>query len=241
MSMPYREIPPPAALADVIDCYWVIEGGLPSDSRILPDGCADIIFDVTGAGGDVLVGAMTTAVVVSEFAPSALGVRFLPGGAHRVIGIPLSEITDASVALVDAAARLALAVRDAPDAAARIAAVNAFVAARCVADAHARAVGAAWRLIERQPVGTVRDLSARIGVGERTLQRSFLQHSGLTPKQAMRVARLRRAIGGMRAFPDRDLGRIALEAGYYDQPHFCHEFNRMTGLAPEDWRDADMP
>jgi len=76
--------------------------------------------------------------------------------------------------------------------------------------------------------------------GERRLQRIFREHVGLTPKEAARVARLRAALDVMRAGPTLPLGRVALRAGYYDQPHFNREFARLAGVAPGAWRVASV-
>jgi hypothetical protein len=41
----YREIAPAPMFADTIECFWTNhQTGLADAQRVLPDGCADIIF-----------------------------------------------------------------------------------------------------------------------------------------------------------------------------------------------------
>jgi len=82
----------------------------------------------------------------------------------------------------------------------------------------------------------MRALAAELGVGERRLLRLFHERVGLSPKQAARVARFRTAVALLLRYPERPLGRIALDGGYYDQPHFNGEFSRLAGVSPERWR-----
>jgi AraC-like DNA-binding protein len=53
---------------------------------------------------------------------------------------------------------------------------------------------------------------------------------GATPKQLASILRFRRAVALHR--PRTSLGELALEAGYYDQAHFTHEFRSITRSSP---------
>jgi hypothetical protein len=52
-ALSYREYPPPADLARWIACFWQIDGAVGESSgfshRVLPDGCADLLFDLQAA------------------------------------------------------------------------------------------------------------------------------------------------------------------------------------------------
>jgi len=58
----YRELAPPPHLARAVECIWTArQDGPASLHRVLPDGCADILF--TQSSGQVtleVVGPMTT-------------------------------------------------------------------------------------------------------------------------------------------------------------------------------------
>src|SRR5947207_2403835 len=95
-----REFAPPACLAPWVEAIWARDA-FTSDAavtqRVLPDGCADLVF---ADGAALAVGTMTTSLVLTETrAPAMLGVRFRPGRA--LLGLPLSEITDRRVPLAE--------------------------------------------------------------------------------------------------------------------------------------------
>src|SRR6266511_4413825 len=77
-----REFAPSARLAPWVEVFWTRDA-FTSDAavtqRVLPDGCADIVFADAAA---VAVGTMTSPLVLTETrAPALLGVRFRPGRA----------------------------------------------------------------------------------------------------------------------------------------------------------------
>src|SRR3954469_10549489 len=75
-GMGYRELPPPESLASHVCCLWGSDG---PGRRVLPDGCADIVW----TGSQLLVaGPATRAVVPSVVSKEVkLGVRFRVGAA----------------------------------------------------------------------------------------------------------------------------------------------------------------
>src|SRR4051812_33562000 len=100
--MPYREAQPSSALATWIDSYWTRSGESAHQTRVLPDGCADVIFEVA-AGTGFVVGTMTAPLIApNEPAAELFGIRFRPGRASLGIGVPLAEVTDTRAALRDA-------------------------------------------------------------------------------------------------------------------------------------------
>src|SRR4051795_11315237 len=99
----YREYPASAALAPWVACYWTRAAfafNEPYVQRVLPDGCADVIFDLQAAA--FAVGTMTTTLLLREHtAPELLGVRFRPGRAYPFFRMPLAEATDQRVDLLE--------------------------------------------------------------------------------------------------------------------------------------------
>src|SRR3954454_22710630 len=95
-GMGYRELPPPGSLASHVCCLWWSDG---PGRRVLPDGCADIVW----TGSQLLVaGPATRAVVPSVVSKEVkLGVRFRVGAAPLGLGLPSGELRDQSVGLGD--------------------------------------------------------------------------------------------------------------------------------------------
>ncbi|HEX6041071.1 helix-turn-helix domain-containing protein [Longimicrobium sp.] len=250
----YREHAPPAVLAPFVDCIWTLRSEAPLDapvrSRVLPDGCVDIILDFgeqpasATAGArprSSLVGAMTRALTVDQAGRvDMLAVRFRPGGASAFLRVPLGEVTDHAVdvdALGERWGAPAARIHAADSARERRALLEQELLDRLGKAENVDGTAArAWSRLEQTAGGlTVRQMAGEMGLGERRLQRLFHDRVGLSPKEAARVARFRTAIAHMRRTPNRPLGRIALDAGYYDQPHFNREFARMAGVSPAAW------
>lgn len=258
----YAEYPPSPPLAAWVECFWSITAvdAPATTSRVLPDGCADVIVDLAtgdGAGAPFVVGAMRRATVVPISGRVDLfGVRFQPGGAFPFLDIALDELTDRTVAL-DAlwggvADALADALADVP-ASERVARVEALLLRGMrsrrwsAARREVELVASAVALVRRARGGVgVRETAAALGVGERRLERAFDRCVGLSPKFLARVLRFRAAtveiarrgsrwtgVGG--APPSLSWSALAHASGYADQPHFNREFRALAGLTPAQW------
>jgi AraC-like DNA-binding protein len=243
----YQELLPAPALDPFVRCYWQLQGGTPVGGvvrRILPDGCADVIFELGErsrfSGGSHprarWVGTMTRAVVLeSHGVVDTFGVRFAPGGLWALSRMPLYPLTDHHVALVDAdPLRLAWLVEP-------LATAPSFVGRKRLVDTaltRALAFGVSLptvaRLIakiqEATDIPTVVRLEELSGYTARTLERRFPEALGVTPKQYLRFLRFERARRLLRS--GMSGAEVAAEAGYADQAHLSHEFRRLAGISP---------
>jgi len=252
----YREQAPPPALAPHVECFWSrTADAAQTDSarshRVIPDGCMDIVLSFAGPSpgadgratpvGALAVGAMTRAAVFTDSpGTSYLGVRFRPGVAGALFGVPASEMTDKDVGLAEVwpgtnALRDALAA--APDEASRVRTLSAVVARRLLRAARAPRVvsAAADRIASARGDVSIGALARDLGVTRQYLARSFAEHVGLSPKTLARVVRARSVVQAARRGITVDWTTLALEAGYYDQSHLIAELKELTGLAPTAW------
>ncbi|MBI3406511.1 MAG: hypothetical protein HY046_13745, partial [Acidobacteria bacterium] len=112
----YREIQPAAALADHIECYWLLQSNgsaanLPPQ-RILPDGCVEMILNFADPFAErcangfarqplhFVVGQMDEAKeIVPTGRVNLMGIRFHPAGARKLLGIPMQELSGRVVPL----------------------------------------------------------------------------------------------------------------------------------------------
>lgn len=256
----YREHVPPPHLRSLVECFWTSrsEGPLAGvrHHRVLPDNCADFIFDLgdpdvssapapapcraplpAGGARSYVVGTMRTALVVGRLGRvEVLGVRFLPGAAASVTGVPAHEITDATVpldalfpdapALADQLAEATPA--DRPELIAE--AVTAWAGARDrTPDARVR--HAIMRIQETGGTAPVEDVAEGVGLSTRQLERTFRRDVGISPKEAARVARLHRATTLIGSGPV-SLAGAAYRVGYHDQSHMTREFRDLAGVTP---------
>lgn len=71
-----------------------------------------------------------------------------------------------------------------------------------------------------------------LNMSERSLERKFRQHVGISPKLFSRINRFQEAFRLLKNNNYIKLSDIAFDAGYTDQSHFIREFREFTGLAP---------
>lgn len=69
-------------------------------------------------------------------------------------------------------------------------------------------------------------------LGVRQFQRRFRQATGLAPKEFQQRVRLYRILRSFLLSPSTRILDLALDQGFFDQPHFHHTFRQITGLSP---------
>jgi len=202
--------------------------------RVLPDGCADLLFGRdSGNSGLQVVGPMTR-YRDFKLAPEAvlIGVRFHPGMWSAELKTPGDQITDEMLPLdLLWGARAGEMQRqledvDTPEAAARVLDRN-LPETRSLTPAQ-RAIAA---MREQHGCCSVVELADQAGLSERQFRRVCLAETGLSPKFLARVLRFRHAMAQMNAHPCA-LAHLALDCGYYDQAHFINEFRELSGRTP---------
>jgi AraC-like DNA-binding protein len=239
MNPRYQEFAPSPRFAAHIECFWRNSSVEPIPSfRILPDGCADILFEQPGGRrgrGLIAVGTMTRAqsfdLPARQF---TFGVRFRPGMAARFLRVAGTEIVNGLIALDDAwgaarARRLFEQLAESASPRETIARFEASLGEPPALDPAERAI--AW-LAENRGQVPVEELADAASLSARQFRRICLERTGITPKRLARVLRFRQAAA--QASPARRAGwaQVALDCGYYDQAHLINEFREFSGLAP---------
>ncbi len=248
----YQEHPPCPALAPYLACLWtchVFPGATPVTHRVLPDNCIDILWHDTGDQARV-AGMMSSVIHVAVAQPvRTIAVRFKPAAAAHFFKQPLHQLADQHPDLADlwspAEARQfadALWTRPLSDAAA-LATVQRMLLERLalIPPTPNGLAEAAVAAIERAN-GNLRieTLAGSLGVSRQHLATKFRARVGLSAKLFARVCRFRAAGDRIRGLPTAQLDwvSLALDLGYYDQPHLIHEFRELTGSTPESFAMA---
>jgi AraC-like DNA-binding protein len=220
----YRELAPltgPAGRAGVLWCHVIVPGAPPS--RILPDGCADLIW--IADRGLHLAGPDTVAQVAELPAGAVvLGARLAPGAGGPALGRRLDGLRDAREPLPGV-------IEGDLAPAAALAALSRHVRALVAAAPPDRAVAEAARRLRADPRRRIPALAAELGYSERQLRRRCLAVTGHAPKTLQRVLRLQRTVAAMDR-GEHDLARLAADHGYADQAHLTGEFSELAGLPP---------
>jgi AraC-like DNA-binding protein len=240
----YLEKNPDLRLSGHVRCYWSLAGWAAPGAfwRVLPDGCADALFDVAAQAGGRWVGTMTRALEVSGQGRADLfGIRFAPGGLAAMAGASLQDLSDATADLgmlpLPALDGLRDALCDRATFDERCAAADAALL-RALPSALPVPLAPVLSWLDACPsLPDVPALAARLGTSGRTLERRFLEGLGVRPKQHLRYLRFERA---RRLLPRRDLrvADIAAALEYSDEAHLIHEFRRFAGETPGAFRRA---
>ena len=221
--MSFREVIPAADLRLWVDRFWIRSAAsLDTPVSILPDGCADIVLDLSGSPGRLsgafAVGPMTRPLVLRGPTPAMLGIRFRPGRAAAALRMSLAEIVDSRVPLtgwspIDDIEGLQETLR------------------RKLAPATVDSrVDAATDLILRRAGNvSIQTVAAHAGLTRQHLARLFELHVGLRPKLFARIVRFRHALRLGRRAPG---SHVAAALGYTDQSHLISEFREFAGTSP---------
>ena len=87
------------------------------------------------------------------------------------------------------------------------------------------------------PVG---DLCEAAGVSSTHMAQRFKEIIGITPKRLARTHRFTATVFSIDPAGPIDWAELASGAGYFDQPHFSHEFREFTGLTPTRYVDLRL-
>jgi AraC-like DNA-binding protein len=241
----YTERPPLASLAGLVSSVWIQQvapDAQPYTHRNIPNGGVELLCRV-GAVPRV-VGPLTRPLV-EVLIPGAtvVGMRFHPGAAPSVLGLPASALVDLSLAVDELWGSSGVALGELVDAAASpeeaLAVLQRQVAGR-LADATAPdpLVSEAVRQL-RWRTEDVGALTSSLYISERQLRRRCQAAVGVAPKVLHRMLRFQgflalaqQAIAQGKTPTDDGLALMAAEAGYADQPHLSRECLRLTGVSP---------
>lgn len=78
-------------------------------------------------------------------------------------------------------------------------------------------------------------LSKQLGVADRTIRNHFYDYVGCSPKEYLRVVKLKQIAFQMK-HSESSLTHIAYDNNYFDQAHFIHEVKGITGQSPNQLR-----
>lgn len=242
--MHYQEYDPHPELRTYIAAYWTATGTRQDghSSRILPDGCIDIILNL---GEDYaadnlvmkneqayLVGTMTRyKETAGQGQLYLLGIRFRPAAfVHFYRFASLHEVTDRTIEFDP---------QFPPDLYAGTTDVLS-----CLDHFFLRRLGPVRHAL--QPVIadiythggqiSVAELSQRHYTTVRQLERIFKAQTGLGPRQFINFVRYQAASQCIRThYPRKTLFDIALDCGYYDHAHLTNEVKKYSGLLPSEF------
>jgi len=255
-GMLFRKYTPAPPLDQFVELMWHSHGYTPAHSRdrMMPSGNSGLVLNLRenqcrvydrddparcrSSSGIVAVGPSTEYFIIDTTEQySAMGVEFRPGGALAILGSP-ADLHGLHVSLEDLwgrdAADLRIQVLEAATPEARFRALERGLVARlCFArQAHPAVRFALDRFHATPGADTIASVTDAIGLSSRRFVQLFRDQVGLNPKLYCRVRRFRRVLQAIGEGRPVEWPEIALDAGYFDQAHFIHDFRSFSGISP---------
>jgi len=248
----YTEFKPPENLRKYICCYWVapslidssiIDTELQYHENVIPDGCIDLLFGTDKYGNmcrSILVGTMSRGTVVNmEYNNiKTFGIRFYPGGLQAFISESASEFTD-RMELIDTIGQdvlieLAKQISKITDIYSKIIYCNQYFTSRIKNKIpwEDKFQNMLYHIYSSNGIILVKDIAQREVISEKQVTRIFNNRVGISAKVFIKTIRFQNALKIINTKKFVRIADVALEAGYYDQSHFIHDFYTFSSMKP---------
>ena len=257
--MLYQEYEIIETLKPFVKVIWSME----SDSRvldgppiyILPDTCAELVihfsdpYKTTFSDNSIsiqeqslVVAQMKSFMKIQSYGKTGMiAVRFSAQGAYHFIRTPMNEIANGETALrhlwKDVAPEIEEKMHFTKTTNQRSQIIQSYLQIQltrngCIDKAIEFCVNEVKRAKGQISVDA---LAEKVGVSNRQLVRRFDKCVGLSPKEFVRITKFTSSLNMMNHFKNKSLTEIAVDAGYYDQAHFNHDFREFSGMTPTDY------
>ncbi len=240
----YRQFKPSKELNHIIDTFWTFSNGDVNESfKILPDNCADLIFDLN-QNKSFLSGVMTN-YQIRELDKDAqlLGVRFKVENFGFLSRIPLKETKNLRIELSEILSKKSIhtlnRLNDSEGISYRIEYLENFVI-RSYQENFLKqdqlVLSVTQQIRRMKGIVNVTELAKSYHIGLRQLERRFKRYMGLTVKEFSSIVRFNHAKKLIATSKNKSLLDIAFDMSFFDHSHMTHKFNRISGENPNFFR-----
>lgn len=258
--MKYQQLSPPATLAGYVRYFWILTGDGHTDDiqtfAPLADGCPGIMYQapaaglLSGAGNSPLPALFLYGQTITPFFIhlqghcAMTGVCFYPHALPAIFGFDAGHLTGTCTdmdSLTHAwGFRLSEQLQHACTPGAQLSLLGACLEEGLHRHSHHADAGTGFALslmIRTQGDITLKHLHSELSISERSFERRFNRHVGVSPKMFTRICRFQAALLQLRNNHFRKLSDIAFDNGYADQSHFIRAFKEFTGHTPLSFRE----
>ncbi|MBS1602918.1 MAG: helix-turn-helix transcriptional regulator [Bacteroidetes bacterium] len=204
--------------------------------RILPLGTVEITVRLSDNGNDIFLNnsGVRSYFVVPKALKRIVGISLQPWGLYGLFRVSPTELAESKFPLQDILRPpfddLIHRVEDTMDARGIIAILQQSLV-RCGENRDHEIIRDAVCQIHRyQGQVQLPELFQRYCLSPRRLEQIFERSVGMSFKKYSRLKRFHFAVTQLTK--DSNLTALALNAGYYDQSHFIHEFGEFAGVSP---------
>lgn len=260
--MLYRLYMPNSFLSGFVKCYWSLEGEeLPgTQQRIFPDGCIELVFHYgnlfkkyypDGATAlqprSFIHGQLTRFIGIGGNGKVGMfSVRFQPHGLNPFTNIGTHEINDNNIQIADiwgaTGRELENCMLEAANNEQRVQIIEQFLSHQLQPSSINPIISHCITMINQANGAiNIEDLSAKLNIGRRHLERQFIEAVGLNPKQYARISRFQYVLSLAEQKRYNTLTDLAYNGGFYDQSHFIKDFREFSGLSPKQYFAEHLP
>lgn len=242
----YMYLLPHPALRDWISNYTVTFPGsdmISNHYTVIPHGCATLVCscDETGMSSR-LFGPATAACSVGEQANQAemlFIIEFQPAGLYAFIAVPQKELSDRAFSPSDLSfgldKRIIENIEKARSAYEMIRDIDSLLLTNIKASLSPELHFSVQNIIQNMGSLSVKELSDTVYYSQRHLNRLFSQCIGMNTKTFSRLVRINSAIRLLHN-PQNSITNASNLSGFYDLPHFIHDFKSVCGISPQEYR-----
>lgn len=251
----YLEFMPAESLKKYIYCYWVSplfkyaglnHTDLLQGETVVPDGCIDVLFgtDRNGEGcRNIIVGTMSKSSIVNmEYSSiETFGIRFYPGGLQSLIKESSDKFTDKMESIDTLGQNIFTEfereIRSFDSIESKINYANRYFTLKkqdsMPWDNEFQNV--LYRIYKTRGIIKIKDITECEVISEKQLRRIFHNRVGISTKTFIKIVRFQNILRIMNLKRDSKIVELALDAGYYDESHFIHEFYKFSGMNPSEY------
>lgn len=225
---------------------------LKDSPSILPDGCIDIVFDLSAEKPDALVcGSVSVSEnskAVCQTGHDYLGIRFLPGYVPHFLDGSLADFVDNEIHLADCStdAFLEEKILTADDPARQAAWLvkasalsedSSIPEAAGISNSQSALIASVRRMInDSHGLMRVQDMETETGYSRRYINKIFHAYMGFSPKKMSQIIRFQSVLGELTHNASVSFSDLALKYGYYDQSQFNRDFKNNLHTTPRIYR-----
>ena len=209
------------------------ETEMPLIYPVLPTGCAWMIFYAEGEEEKGVLYSTSDSIKKLTLQPHKryLCFRFTPGSCAAFLTAPMGEIgnktVDVAKAIKNGSRLLKIAARDLPVDGQSILMSRVLRVEAGVKEIDYLIRYCTTTIYNEKGNVTVADLAAGAGFSERYIGMVFEKYIGLSPKTYAEIIRFQHTLNTVEKEKNKSLLDIALDCGYFDQPHMNRAFKRF--------------
>lgn len=211
---------------------------------VIPHGSATLVFSYDSSGvHSNLFGPMTKPCVVGSLANSCdmlLIIEFQPAGFYALTGMNQKELTNQTISFDLIHPKLERWMVQALDCSNQLEECIDHLDRILLENVHST-YPAAFQIargmvLEKGGNISYKELSSSVYYSERHLNRLFEEYLGMNAKTFSRMIRINKAIRFLQN-PHYNSTHASYKAGFYDLPHFIHDFKWICGITPQEYRN----